>query len=137
MADVPVPDQVRDESFFSRILRVAPAVLYLAFTWLLSDRPGDTLPGGIDDRIAHFGEYCLLMLLVTFALTAFDPARILRRTLLAAGAFSLAWAILDEFHQSFIPGRFSSLKDIAFDLLGILAAAALLAFLAALDRRRT
>lgn len=128
---------MRDESSFSRTLRVAPAVLYLSFIWLLSDRPGDTLPGGVDDRIAHFGEYCLLMLLVTFALTAFDPALIVRRTLLAAGAFSLAWAILDEFHQSFVPGRFPSLRDIAFDLLGILAAAALLAFLAALDRRRS
>jgi VanZ family protein len=127
---------VKREQLFRRVLRATPALLYLAFIWLVSDRPGDSLPTGFDDRLAHFGEYFLLMLLVTFALTEFDPARILRRNLLAAGAFSFAWAILDEVHQSFIPGRFASLKDVAFDLLGIAAAAALMALLAARDRGR-
>jgi VanZ family protein len=127
---------VRKEKLLLRVLRAAPALLYLVFIWLVSDRPGDSLPTGIDDRIAHFAEYFLLMLLVTFALTAFDPERILRRTLLEAGGFSFAWAILDEAHQYFVPGRFASLKDVAFDLLGIAMAAALMAFLAARDRRR-
>ena len=127
---------MREEQLSLRILRATPAVLYLAFIWLVSDRPGDSLPTRVDDRIAHFGEYFLLMLLVTFALTAFDPDRILRRTLLAAGGFSFAWAVLDEVHQSFVPGRFPSLKDVAFDLIGIIAAAALMAILAARDRRR-
>jgi len=127
---------VRKEPLSFRILRAAPAVLYLAFIWLVSDRPGDSLPTHVDDRIAHFGEYFLLMLLVTFALTAFEPDRILRRTLLAAGGFCFAWAVLDEVHQSFVPGRFPSVKDVAFDLIGIVAAAALMAILAARDRRR-
>jgi VanZ family protein len=135
VADVSVPDQVRKEQFSLRVLRATPALLYLAFIWMVSDRPGDSIPTGIDDRIAHFGEYFLLMLLVTFAITAFDPDRILPRTLLAAGGFSFAWAILDEVHQSFVPGRFPSMKDVAFDLMGIAAAAALMAFLAARDRR--
>ncbi|MFN2238322.1 MAG: VanZ family protein [Thermoanaerobaculia bacterium] len=133
MADVSVPDQVRVSL---RVLRATPALLYLAFIWLVSARPGDSLPTRVDDRIAHFGEYFLLMLLVMFALTAFDPVRIQPRTLLAAGGFSFAWAILDEVHQSFVPGRFPSVKDVAFDLVGIAAAAALMAFLATRDRRR-
>lgn len=118
------------------MLRATPALLYLIFMWLVSDRPGDSLPTQVDDRIAHFGEYFLLMLLVTFAFTAFDPDRILRRTLLAAGGFCFAWAVLDEVHQSFVPDRFPSLKDVAFDLMGVAAAAGLMAILAARDRRR-
>ena len=127
---------MKEEPLSLRILRAAPALLYLAFIWLVSDRPGDSLPTQVDDRIAHFGEYFLLMLLVTFALTAFDPDRILLRTLLAAGGFSFAWAVLDEVHQSFVPGRFPSVKDVAFDLIGIVVAASLMAVLAARDRRR-
>ena len=127
---------MREEQLSLRILRTAPALLYLSFIWLVSDRSGDSLPTLVDDRIAHFGEYFLLMLLVTFALTAFDPDRILPRTLLAAGGLSFAWAVLDEVHQSFVPGRFPSLKDVAFDVIGIVAAAMLMAILAARDRRR-
>lgn len=127
---------MRGEQFFLRVLRATPALLYLAFIWLVSDRPGDSLPTKVDDRIAHFGEYFLLMLLVTFAFTGFDPDRIRRGTLLAASGFSFAWAVLDEVHQSFVPGRFSSQKDVAFDLIGIAAAAGLMAILATRDRRR-
>jgi VanZ family protein len=32
------------------------------------------------------------------------------------------YAITDEFHQSFVPGRYATLKDIGFDLLGVLIA---------------
>ena len=31
---------------------------------------------------------------------------------------SLAYALSDEFHQLFVPGRFSSLKDVIIDLIG-------------------
>ncbi len=35
---------------------------------------------------------------------------------------SLIYSISDEFHQSFVPGRDCSLKDVLFDLIGILLA---------------
>jgi VanZ family protein len=32
------------------------------------------------------------------------------------------WAVLDEFHQSFVPGRDSSLQDVAADTAGLVIA---------------
>lgn len=37
-------------------------------------------------------------------------------------ALSLLYALTDEFHQSLTPGRSPTLRDIAFDLLGMLVA---------------
>ncbi|OPX32525.1 MAG: hypothetical protein B1H09_00110 [Gemmatimonadaceae bacterium 4484_173] len=34
----------------------------------------------------------------------------------------VAWAVLDEFHQSFVPGRDSSLQDVAADAAGLVIA---------------
>lgn len=118
-------------------LRVAPLILYLAFIWSVSDTPGDDLSVSLDDRLAHFGEYFLLMLLTTFAITGFDPARVSAPSLAAATVFCLAWAVLDEVHQSWVPGRDPSVKDLVFDAFGTAAAAVLLTLVAARDRRRT
>lgn len=46
------------------------------------------------------------------------PSRILFSVLCAAG-FSLFYACTDEFHQYFVPGRSSTLRDIGIDCIGI------------------
>lgn len=132
MADVPVPDQVTGKlaRTLERALRIAPVLLYMLFIWLASDRPPDALPAGIDDRIAHFGEYGLFALLMAFAFTAFDPSRTSAARLALSGILCLAWAALDEIHQGWSPGRVPSLKDFGFDALGIAVALGGLAALA-------
>ena len=80
--------------------------------------------------VAHFTEYFLLATLWSWAL-----APVLgRRALLAAGAISFVYALSDEYHQSFVPGRDSDPVDALLDTLGICAA--LLATRAVLDLRR-
>ncbi|HVR42496.1 MAG TPA: VanZ family protein [Thermoanaerobaculia bacterium] len=116
-------------------LRVIPVLLYLVFTWMISATPGDRIPAGFDDRIAHFGEYALLAFLMVFAMTRFDPARTTARPLVSAALLSAAWGVVDEWHQSWIPGRDSSLKDLGFDALGAVAACAVVGLLAARERR--
>lgn len=132
MADVPVPDQVIRSlgPAAERALRCAPTLLYMLLIWFASEMPGDALPRGIDDRIAHFGEYALLAVLMTFALTAFDPVRFTGARLASSAFLCLAWAGLDELHQRWSPGRVPSLKDFAFDALGIGAALTALLVLA-------
>jgi hypothetical protein len=45
----------------------------------------------------------------------------LRRSLLTAIGLTLAYALVDEAHQSFVPGRHASLADVGLDLIGAIA----------------
>ena len=67
----------------------------------------------------HIGEYCLLVILVY---------RLLRVKLnhpetfiyLLSFTTSIMYAISDEVHQYFVPGRFATLTDLIFDTSGII-----------------
>jgi len=71
-------------------------------------------------KAGHVTEYFVLGVLAwrTFKLywTAATKAKIL------AAAFVIAFAFSDEFHQSFVSSRGSSLRDVGFDCIGGLIA---------------
>jgi VanZ family protein len=73
-------------------------------------------------KCAHFTEYFVLLLLAVRALQYGDP-RIRWGRFAGAVALSLAWALADEFHQSFVPGRTAYLDDVYLDWSGCAAAA--------------
>lgn len=70
-------------------------------------------------KTAHLSEYAILAALW---LRAFVRGRNLspRTAGLLALAISVAWAILDELHQSFVPSRSASLADVLVDTAGAL-----------------
>lgn len=71
-------------------------------------------------KAAHFGSYGLLGALAFFSWRATLPARprwTLRWSALAL-LLVLVAASLDEFHQSFVPSRGSSVRDVLLDLTG-------------------
>lgn len=73
----------------------------------------------------HFSEFAILTMLTAGAI------RWLRGSLgtwsiVAAMLFCTAFAISDEWHQSFVPDRVGSLEDVLIDCLGIGAAGAIL-----------
>lgn len=69
---------------------------------------------GIDIRkIAHFSIYMLLGISSYLASEREDKVGILRVLL-----FVILYACSDEFHQSFVPGRGPSLKDVIIDTFG-------------------
>jgi VanZ family protein len=70
---------------------------------------GPLFPGC--DKLAHFIEYLILGIALRY--WSGDG----RRRFLAGG---IGLAILDEFHQSFIPGRHASLWDVVADMLGLM-----------------
>ncbi len=95
---------------------------------LLRDRPGYTeeeaqrLFQQVDEGVrivAHFSEYALLGLLLHMTLRSFG-----------ASAWWLTWligtayAVSDEWHQTFSPQRSCELKDMLVDSLGVLAGVA-------------
>ncbi len=68
-------------------------------------------------KTAHFTEYFLLAVSVAFPLYVYGLRGIW--LVIFAGAFCVAYAGLDEYHQSFVSGRTPQKKDIIIDSCGI------------------
>lgn len=69
-------------------------------------------------KMAHVSEYFLLAASVSLPLYVYRIRGIALTFL--AGIFCIAFACLDEYHQSFIPGRVSSSRDVLIDSFGII-----------------
>jgi len=66
-------------------------------------------------KIAHFTEYAVLSILLTLTLKSFGLT--LKKSLFAV-AISFFYAISDEVHQCFVPGRACRIFDVFIDTLG-------------------
>jgi VanZ family protein len=73
-------------------------------------------------KLAHFTEYAVLGVLSAraFASSANDSVR--RHWFQVSLLLIVCYALLDEFHQSFVPGRTASIYDSAIDVAGGLTA---------------
>jgi VanZ family protein len=79
--------------------------------------------GLIDDigrKLVHFAEYALLCFLWWRALA---PSTNRRRAVLLALVLASAYALTDEYHQTFVDGRHGSPLDWLIDSAGAAAAA--------------
>ena len=70
-------------------------------------------------KSAHITEYFLLAASVAFPLYVYR-LRGFSLTLIA-GVFCVAFACLDEYHQTFVSGRVGTIRDVFIDSIGILA----------------
>jgi VanZ family protein len=84
----------------------------MAVIFTLSSVPGSSVPGRFGS-LAHFVEYAVLGALVTFAV-----GLRWRRAPLFAIVFSALYAVSDELHQAFVPGRVPDPLDLAIDVAG-------------------
>jgi VanZ family protein len=112
------------------LMRWVPAVLMMGAIFVLSSLPIERIPyfGQYDLLVkkgAHATGYAMLAAAYYFAL----PSRLspVYRGLLSF-LMAVLFAMSDEFHQSFVRGRHSALRDVAIDSAG--AAMALLAAMA-------
>ncbi|MGB5232391.1 MAG: VanZ family protein [Desulfoprunum sp.] len=106
--------------------RLLPAIGVMAAIFLLSHQQADDLPPLFPhfDKIAHFFIYGLL---AAALVGAFEPDLRQRRPWPVVGIvviWCLVYGLSDEFHQSFIPGRFPSLADIVADTFGAVVVSA-------------
>jgi VanZ family protein len=103
----------------SSATRWLPVVLWAGLIFALSSVPSlDSGLGAWDlglRKLAHLVEYAVLGALLARALPE-----------LAALWAGIAYAASDELHQSFVPGRFGSLLDVAIDATGVLVGILLL-----------
>lgn len=92
--------------------------LWCAATWKLSSEsdPEDYVGVelGLPDKVEHGIEYAVGGFLAAGAVASVRRAR----PFAAAVIFCVAWGVLDEYHQSFVPGRDSTGWDVAADGVG-------------------
>jgi VanZ family protein len=99
-----------------------PPILWMALIfWLSSFHKLQASPVSWQDFIirkaAHFSEYVILFLL--WYRTFHNTTKIFKkRMIIYSLALSLAYAVSDEFHQTFVSGRTGRLFDIGVDASG-------------------
>lgn len=105
-------------------------VAWLGLIFWFSNQPSLTTNLGAWDivlrKTAHMVEFGVLTFLLWRALRHRWPAG--WASLLPAALAALAYAVSDEYHQSFIVGRSATVRDVGFDLAGILVAVTVLLF---------
>jgi hypothetical protein len=116
LAGLPGETTIRSLVAASRVLSAwLPVVAWAGLIFTLSSIPDlGTGLGGWDlvlRKVAHAGEYAVLGLLLLRALAR--PW--------AAFLLGVAYAVTDEIHQAFVPGRAGSPLDVAIDAAGVAA----------------
>jgi VanZ family protein len=91
--------------------------------WLMPSASRETLEllHHIIRKCAHFTEYFILSLLILRAVRAGEKGWHLRWALITI-LIVFGYAGLDEFHQSFVPGRQAAFTDVLIDTSGGIAA---------------
>lgn len=109
----------------ARLWAWAPALCTMAGIWVLSSSSAPGIPVHVlpfRDRGAHFLAYATLAFLVAHGVIAQrgpgDPWIPRPRVWLFAVYTAVLWGLLDEVHQSFVPGRSPDLIDLCADTLG-------------------
>jgi len=97
---------------------------YMVLISIVSHLPQDDIPESITsgpdniDLLFHFAEYSILGFLLFRSITSDELLTF--HPFYGSLLIGISFAILDEFHQSFVPGRHMSSIDMIFDSLGIL-----------------
>ena len=117
-----------------RWVRLAGVLLWAVLVWWLSSKPGSALPslplGSLFANGAHVALFGILGGLLFFAWTGPLP----RRFCWSAGS-AAAFGVVDELHQTWVPGRSSSIADVLSDASGALLVGCVLMWALGRDRR--
>jgi VanZ family protein len=104
-----------------------PPLALMGLIFFLSAQPELRTNLGVLDlvgrKVLHATEYAVLCALWWRALRTVTGER---TALASAAAIAVAYAVTDEFHQTFIPGRNGSPVDVGIDAAGTLLAAFLI-----------
>lgn len=106
---------------FPRGFWIVSSILWMAAIFTLSSIPDlrSDLPSIWDlifRKIAHATEFGILTFLYT---KSFALAR--RSHTLIVAFLSILYAVTDEMHQSFVPGRVGAWTDVVIDSMGVVA----------------
>ncbi len=97
---------------------IAYALLIFFLSSLSGDKTEKLYLFKHSDKIIHLAEYAILCFLVSKTLSFTLKNNIKRYVPLFAILIALLYAISDEFHQSFVPGRSAEVYDVFADGMG-------------------
>ena len=109
-------------------LHWAPAALTMAIIWILSSMshpPIDVSSLPFRDRGAHFLSFGSVAFWVAHGTMATVPRAHAIRVVCFAVLAAALWGLLDEIHQTFVPGRSPDIVDLFADTLGAILGASL------------
>jgi len=97
----------------NKYLKYSPVIIWMSFIFFLSAGQTSAITGTNVERFLilksfHLIEYAILF--ICFKIAGYSS----KQSLL----FSYIYALSDEFHQSFVPGRTGLLRDTLIDLFG-------------------
>lgn len=85
-------------------------------------------------KFAHFGIYTVLGVFLLSAMFTYDCTPILQAGV--SWGIGLVYAVTDEIHQIFVPGRAGQVRDVLIDFAGILTGTLILFFIRCLILRK-
>jgi VanZ family protein len=103
----------------TKFLLRLPAILFALLIFILSQLPAEMVPPNVfdwQDKLLHFLVYSLFG--TTLIIATAQSKNTMRRIILVI-LIGAAYALLDEIHQLFVPGRVCDILDWLADSLGI------------------
>ncbi len=107
------------------VVRWTATALWMAVIFALSSVPGSAVPGRFGP-LAHAVEYAILGSLLLWAIGKHRPGL---KDVQASTLVASLYAVTDEVHQAFVPGRTPDVVDWGVDTLGALVGALALAYI--------
>ncbi len=100
-----------------------PLILYWILLFTATSLPTSNLPSvAVSDKIKHFSAFFGLSVLLSLTLLYQNKVVLFKKHFLSVSlVISSFYGVLDEIHQSFIPGRNSEFLDWVADSLGAAA----------------
>lgn len=108
----------RQTALFFWLLTLSYMALIFFLSSIESPDIGD-LPE-FSDKAIHFFEYAVLSVLYYIS---FRKSGVIRNVLLLSILLATFYGVTDEYHQSYVAGRFAGIGDVAADLIGSAAGA--------------
>lgn len=130
-----------------KLLRFIPAVIIMGVIFFFSSQTGDESTAVSDEVVsvtaggdmvgtelitvivrksAHFLEYAALGAMVCFGLRGIGDEKKQGRRIVFSGLFGGLYAVTDELHQYFVPGRACMAMDVLLDMCGAFFGAAVM-----------
>ena len=108
-----------------------PLIVYWIMLFIATTLPVSSLPSvDVSDKLKHFGAFFGLSVLLSLTLIYQNKVLLLKKYFLVAALItSSVYGLLDEIHQSFIPGRNSEFLDWFADSLGAVAGVFIISYL--------
>jgi VanZ family protein len=119
--------RIKQSPFLQKLYYGGPVFVYAGLIFFLSSLSQfpETVPSFFGfDKVVHFVEYYIFGWLLYRWFSSPDWVWGRRGVLLMTLLVGIGYAVGDEWHQSFVPGRDASFFDVLLDAAGIAVAAA-------------